>query len=138
MYLEKHTQSHLKSETNFQCTICEKDFSKKVDLVNHIMNIHENGKSSECPICFKQFSWVYLPRHISQIHEKKAVHNEHKCNLCEKTFSDLMCLANHEMAIHAAIKSSCDICNKPLRKDSLKHHKKIFLSGRIKEEPLRM
>jgi len=62
---------HKVDKTQFNCPICNLNFSKPSNVRMHIKIIHE-GKKHDCPFCNKKFSYAGdLRRHIDSIHEGK-------------------------------------------------------------------
>ena len=63
--------------------MCDKIFSQKGNLLNHISTIHE-GKRYNCDMCDKEYmEKSSLLDHISSIHEG----NKSVCNMCDKAFA---------------------------------------------------
>ena len=86
----------------FKCTMCTKDFIKKVDLTDHIKS-HLNIRDKICATCGKGFTSCHsLIRH-RQIHSevKKFV-----CKLCDARFSQFVGLNSHMKRTHNIIRSS--------------------------------
>ena len=70
-----------KSEKSHQCLICEKSFSKKYHLKEHVSSVHEQLKPHSCSICGKSFSVEKdLKRHILVVHEKQKLF---QCSICD-------------------------------------------------------
>ena len=56
MRLDESTgKTKVMKNVEFRCKICEKKFSKKVNLKTHIFSIHEQNRSFECLLCGKKF-----------------------------------------------------------------------------------
>ncbi|KAH8296910.1 hypothetical protein KR044_000627 [Drosophila immigrans] len=86
----------------FKCTMCPKDFIKKVDLTDHIKS-HLNIRDKICSTCGKGFTSCHsLIRH-RQIHSevKKFV-----CKLCDARFSQFVGLNSHMKRTHNIVRSS--------------------------------
>ncbi|XP_017864622.1 PREDICTED: zinc finger protein 585A [Drosophila arizonae] len=84
----------------FKCTMCPKDFLKKVDLSDHIKS-HLNIRDKICTTCGKGFTSCHsLIRH-RQIHSeiKKFV-----CKLCEARFSQFVGLNSHMKRTHNIVR----------------------------------
>ncbi|KAH8237358.1 hypothetical protein KR038_010570 [Drosophila bunnanda] len=91
----------------FKCTMCPKDFVKKVDWSDH-MKGHLNIRDKICTVCGKGFTSCHsLIRH-RQIHSevKKFV-----CKLCDARFSQFVGLNSHMKRTH-------NIVRKKQQKDS--------------------
>ena len=94
--LRKHeTDFHSVHEDNkdFKCESCEKSFSQKGYLKNHIKRVHEGRKDYKCEFCGKSFSERQkLEIHISMVHEG---HKDYKCESCGKSFTEAQYLKNY-------------------------------------------
>ena len=110
----------------FQCKLCEKNFSKKGGLMNHIKTIHNNEKFS-CDQCFYQSSCSSnIKRHI----EYKHLGIKYQCDQCEYQTPRKDTLKDHLQSKHyvgpAPVKDevySCKFCDKKLTsKMGIKHH----------------
>lgn len=68
-----------------QCAYCDKWYSSKCSLYEHIKNIHTNTEvEHRCQICgFLSTTAKALKKHILFNHD---VVRKHKCNLCDKAF----------------------------------------------------
>ena len=75
---------------------------------------------------------IYLKKHVKRVH---AANYNHKCDLCEKTFSEQNILKRHIKYIHEKIdKAKCKFCNKLFsRSCNLKQHIKNVHEGANKE-----
>jgi len=94
MSLKEHIADvHL--ETWFKCHQCDKDFSSKSDLEEHIYT--HNPVYHKCKQCGKMCKTAKcLERHISIIHSENRV----ECDECEKTFSNVGNLIQHQKQFH--------------------------------------
>ena len=83
---KKTTSSNKNISMKHKCEICEKIYSSKQYLKNHIITIHnQKGKNYYCNICTKAFkSQTYLTVHVSTIHGNRK---QFKCESCFKTFT---------------------------------------------------
>ena len=80
----------------FTCGICGKTLTTSLILKTHLKSIHEKPKGFICNHCDKGFSQKHvLKMHISCVHEgnkrpkQKFLTTNAKCNLCEKSFSEV-------------------------------------------------
>ena len=58
LLLEKVSKIHMlvhTGEKNYQCTVCDKSFSRKGVLKHHML-IHTGEKNYQCTVCEKSFS----------------------------------------------------------------------------------
>lgn len=103
----RHIESH--SEKRFTCDICDKSFSQKITLVQHL-NCHSNVRSYKCDDCglhFKQNSSLF--KHRRQKHSNELP----SCSECQKTFVNNETLLQHMRSKHNFEKSiSCRECLK--------------------------
>ncbi|XP_017049965.1 zinc finger protein 287 [Drosophila ficusphila] len=86
----------------FKCTMCPKDFKKKVHLTDHVKG-HLNIRDKICNVCGKAFySGHSLIRH-RQIHSdvKKFV-----CKLCDSRFSQFVGLNTHMKRTHNIVRNN--------------------------------
>ncbi|XP_016958339.1 zinc finger protein 431 [Drosophila biarmipes] len=86
----------------FKCTMCPKDFVKKVHLTDHIKG-HLNIRDKICSMCGKGFTSCHsLIRH-RQIHSevKKFV-----CKVCDARFSQFVGLNSHMKRTHNIVRNN--------------------------------
>nr|XP_016940467.1 zinc finger protein 28 homolog [Drosophila suzukii] len=86
----------------FKCTMCPKDFVKKVHLTDHIKG-HLNIRDKICGVCGKGFTSGHsLIRH-RQIHSevKKFV-----CKVCDARFSQFVGLNSHMKRTHNIVRNN--------------------------------
>ena len=114
-YLQKHMRRvHLKptSITNdlktneYICSVCNKQFKWKHNLIQHKM-IHSENNPNVCKICGAKFA------RSSHLKEHTLVHNKdrsHVCLFCDTTFTRAKYLNAHMRKRHIDI-SSCNSCN---------------------------
>ena len=137
MFLKKRTYSN----DALACNSCDKSFSVKSALHQHVESVHE-GNGFKCDICKKKFSArSSMVQHIDSVHEgrnnnispNEASENKesdqreninYKCNYCEKTFPIESSLKQHVEFVHDGNKCfECDICDiKYSRRSSLFQH----------------
>ena len=58
-------------------------------------------------ICGKSMKNYYLSTHVKTVHDGRK---DHKCDLCEKSFSQAGHLSKHIKFVHEGIGYTCDIC----------------------------
>ncbi|EDX06026.1 GD10244 [Drosophila simulans] len=86
----------------FKCTMCPKDFVKKVDLSDHIKG-HLNIRDKICTVCGKGFTSCHALIRHRQIHSevKKFV-----CKLCDSRFSQFVGLNTHMKRTHNILRNN--------------------------------
>ncbi|EDW71972.2 uncharacterized protein Dwil_GK10699 [Drosophila willistoni] len=99
--LKQHvTAIHTKIRA-FKCTMCPKDFLKKVHLVDHIKS-HLNIRDKICTTCGKGFTSCHsLIRH-RQIH---AEVKKFACKLCDSRFAQFVGLNSHMKRTHNLLRN---------------------------------
>lgn len=60
-HMNKETDAavdHIKTvpEGTFVCSVCDKSFTRKASLKNHIETVHEGKRAHACHVCFKSFA----------------------------------------------------------------------------------
>lgn len=89
----------------FKCTMCPKDFVRKVHLDDHIKS-HLNIRDKICSTCGKGFTSCHsLIRH-------RQIHSEIKkfaCKLCDARFSQFVGLNSHMKRTHNIVRNSPQI-----------------------------
>ena len=94
------------TEKFFKCQICEKKFSNKGNLNQH-MNIHNKSKSFKCDVCFKVFN---QKSNLAQHYKTHTGEKPFACQVCDKKFARKIQLVQHQ-ATHSEDKSfKCSIC----------------------------
>ena len=96
----------------YHCSKCEKSFSRKDTLQNHIKSKHDDEKveSLICTTCDKAFAGKEtLTRHIRHVHEKEQ---KFLCPVCPQKFSRLDNLRRHEKRGKHTFEYECDHCGK--------------------------
>ena len=93
------SESNTKKEGDvFKCEICNKCFTQKYRLENHISNLHEVKNGFKCDLCDKTFkNSHYKKKHVLVVHEKIKMY---KCDLCEQSFGRNYVLAQHKRLKH--------------------------------------
>ena len=115
-------------KTSFPCELCDKVYSRKNFLRNHIMFCHENIRKYQCTTCEKFFaSNRGLKKHVESLH---GITTDYKCKFCSKILKSKWALKNHEL-IHTGVspyggvkaqKVLCPTCGKEYLKKELSFH----------------
>ena len=113
--LELHIAKVHEGKKPFSCEKCDKGFSKKFNLKEHVQSVHE-GRKLLCETCGKGFvNRDSLRNHIDHIHNKFKRKSQHLCNICGKDYSKKWALDQHMGSIHNEgkldKKYKCDHCN---------------------------
>ncbi|XP_072279548.1 uncharacterized protein [Pyxicephalus adspersus] len=112
-------------EGQFQCSDCEKSFTKCSHLLIHERTL-TGLKPHRCPDCGKSFAKK------SHLVTHQRIHTGEKpftCSLCGKSFTDKSNLAKHEMIHTGDYPFSCSVCGKGfVQKSLLDFHEKIHTS----------
>jgi hypothetical protein len=111
------------------CNQCNKSFSRKKKLSQHIQERHTiyNDAENYCSLCNKYFSSK------TRLNEHMIYHREerpHECNQCEKKYKTAANLLTHIKSSHTK-PYHCNLCNKNLSSNySLKNHIKLHAEQR--------
>ncbi|XP_074543325.1 uncharacterized protein LOC141803261 [Halichoeres trimaculatus] len=107
-------------EKRFACPVCEKSFSNRTYLLDH-MRIHAGEKCS-CSVCGKRLYTYALGRHM-KTHTDEPLQKPFSCAVCGKSFVQHQALGQH-MLIHTGEKPfSCSVCGKSFTHNgNLKRH----------------
>lgn len=126
--LESQSPTKKYSKQNFQCEICNKNFTTKNRYENHFKMKHIEMTEEEmlqCLTCGKRFkTQTHLEIHIRNIHTDNPMrHRQHvACSICGQILKSIVALKNHEechtissMPEDVYKKFICDICGKRFR-----------------------
>jgi len=94
--LKQHQATH---EKKFECNICEKLFSSKSKLRNHILINHEDPDRFKCHVCDKRLNSRLRLRSHLQSHEVNA-EKPFSCEQCPKSFQLEEALNHHQRQVH--------------------------------------
>lgn len=110
-YLKKHIREVHEKATRFVCDICQKEFNRKANLLEHKL-IHEGKYLAKCDTCGKSY------RTQSALKLHKRTHTGEKpyaCDLCsDKSYAYNTDLKRHKRAAHGILGNPfpCDMCSK--------------------------
>jgi len=116
-----------------QCHVCNKQFTKRKNLLMHIRRVHREIMFS-CENCDMKFvSEFNLKKHIkSHIEQVKENMLPRDCNICKKQFMKRSNLLEHFRRVHREVLFSCESCDmKFVSELSLKRHVKSHEGNRI-------
>lgn len=104
-----HKRLHYTSTKSYQCSQCDKKYSSK-NLLDEHMNMHTGLRPYKCPICTKDFASKYTLTAHMKIHSERP--RPFTCKQCGKAFFSAQNLLQHEK-IHTGLKEFvCEVCNK--------------------------
>ena len=110
----------------FMCIYCEKTFTSKYRLREHVGYVHTGENSNVCNTCGKSFSNTYELKRHGHVHTGDYVI---KCDICNIIFSRRASLNRHIAARHSANSANnieCKICNKRFTRPwTLQNHMKL-------------
>lgn len=130
----------------YLCQICDKNFTRKDILENHLRAVHSKVPF-RCTLCnFKSVKKCELKIHLTKIHgnfkgtrkesdaedlfveepKKESEDNYVPCSECTKAFLGLKSLKIHQMKSHAK-STNCELCESKFnsKRDMLKHLKSV-------------
>ncbi|KAI5639355.1 hypothetical protein NE865_08215 [Phthorimaea operculella] len=121
--LRKHQERHGGKKTYYQCKTCDKTFSKKWLLKNHVAEIHLNinTRTIPCNFCDKKFkSNSNLNFHIKAFHKRALAGH---CPVCNIYLANMRNLPIHLTTHVDARPFVCNVpgCGKSY-KDKVNHH----------------
>ena len=110
--VKRHERSVHQKIKDFSCNVCNRKFSRKDKLNDHV-KAHENigNKGFACEICNKKISRKYnLVKHIATVHKQPKNYGL-TCDNCGRKFCHKSTLISHLSVVHKnAKKFSCDNC----------------------------
>ena len=82
--LENHIEAVHGGKKPYKCEICDQCFTQSSGLSGHVQRVHEE-KKIKCSICGVMISKGYFKVHMYSIHEGKKPFN---CDICESSFAE--------------------------------------------------
>jgi len=106
-----------------RCKNCEKDFSEK-----HLLKEHLEGTLKEgCGRMYVQMEWDLVLEELATKGEDKGKEEKYECDKCGKTFKWKQYLKTHDLLIHSEGDKSyvCKICNRAFKlNNQLRRHER--------------
>lgn len=105
---EQKPKTRRKTSRQHQCSVCNKSFSRKSNLVDHL-RLHANMRPYECDICQAKFVQSGNLKAHMRVHTKER---PFECSICGKTYNQSGALKVH-IRIHTNERNfKCDTCGK--------------------------
>ena len=126
--IKKHSDHKKKHE----CNQCKKVFLTPSDLKRHTRVVHTTEPRKECPDCTKTFkNRDSLKQHRKREHIENGM--PYKCNQCDRVFTHISVLKQHEIFHTRKRNYKCPDCHKSYyRINELNRHKSITHGTREK------
>ena len=126
--LAKHIKE-VHTEGRVKCKKCGKEMKER-NLARHIKQVHTDGRV-KCKQCGKEMKESYLAEHTKLVH----IDGQVKCQQCWKEMRNKKSLAEHIKIVHINKSTfvKCDLCQKSLKKASMKchqaMHRRVFIKA---------
>ena len=109
-----------------QCMLCSYFHGFSSEIKRHMKNKLSPKIVATCSMC----DWEGAKQRL-KFHKKSSHGEGHKCENCEKIFTRLNHLTEHNDAVHLGIKFPCDKCDyKATRSDALRTHERSIHEGK--------
>uniref|UniRef100_A0ABD2WM30 C2H2-type domain-containing protein n=1 Tax=Trichogramma kaykai TaxID=54128 RepID=A0ABD2WM30_9HYME len=117
--LKQHVEIVHRSIRAHECDLCLKKFGYKNHLMKHIDTVHRGIKAFECTVCHKVFGVKgTLKRHVTTVHGETKT--EFECTACRSVYTSG---SGVNLKRQNARAFDCDACHKSFgRKDTLNNH----------------
>ncbi|KAJ8364893.1 hypothetical protein SKAU_G00137240 [Synaphobranchus kaupii] len=133
--LHNHQKIHIRGEMHINCPVCGKSFQGKSGLKRHRCQKNQEGRKKATESrgedgerCFTCEQCGRSYRHAGSLLNHKKTHTTgiYHCNICLKTFPNLLALKNHRR-IHSEVRRHCcPDCGKTFRVSShLRSHRRV-------------
>ncbi|XP_050535350.1 uncharacterized protein LOC126902291 isoform X1 [Daktulosphaira vitifoliae] len=129
------------NDKKFECNVCNKTFSKKNNLNNHVLAKHSNNQNFICSHCQKTFAYKQsLNRHMNVKH--KVTISVYSCSECGYSSQLKFMLTRHIKNVHQngndnILNASCVFCNHQCTKNNLSTHYVLCHQTQIVSEKLK-
>ena len=127
---------HTKRSTEFPCSQCDKKYSLKCHLDEHVKRAHLSDPSP-CEVCGKIFdNPVKLKKHLDLVHSGKKRPPKRKYDLDKSDWTCPICskvvmayIKSSHLQVHKEPKYTCDICGKKIKtKNNFDQHMNIHMN----------
>jgi transposase-like protein len=117
----KAEKNQPKEKKSLKCSLCDIEFSKKIEMSRHNVSVHDEKNPYLCFICGAGFlTNNRLTKHIKALHDGEK---PYKCNICENRYSEKDTLKKHVANVHERKNYVlCNICGVSIDKYNLKQH----------------
>lgn len=128
---KNHLELH-KNPEKFQCDICSKNLTSKLNLQAHLA-LHSERVEFSCDLCDRKVTTKYrLTAHMRENHKKKHKEENLKnfsCEICGKKLKNSISLKEHQKSFHTeSERIECEICGHFLKNRlSMRKHKNRHL-----------
>lgn len=146
-FVQNEANSPSTSTLPYQCWACDKRFSCHSQMKNHEV-VHSDEKPFVCEVCNRGFRRKYdMKRHVQLIHKMQATEESRTytprqannnpnqtsfdCTVCQKQFSCLSHLRNHEVVHSEERPFKCAFCDKAFRRKYDKNRHVALVHGAI-------
>lgn len=93
-----HENRYMRKKQTYTCPHCKKNYTKKTQLKEHVMSVHENNTPYACDICPRKFAL-----RLSLKSHKSTVHGNAKCDICQRVLSNQTDLGRHQLKVHGVV-----------------------------------
>nr|XP_019554729.2 zinc finger protein 8 [Aedes albopictus]XP_019554730.2 zinc finger protein 8 [Aedes albopictus] len=105
--ISKKRRRQIQYGSEFYCKICEKQFSRQSNLLQHLRLKHEEHRPFRCDICGKSYFTEQDMLGHRQNHDPSR--KRHKCPSCEKSYRHMNDLDRHFATHHGTPTYVCEI-----------------------------
>ena len=93
---------------SFPCNQCNYVSSRKAELKQHVIKVHDESQNVKCDICGKLFHCLrYMQSHKRVTHDNSS----YKCVFCEFSGKSKDYLSKHTREKHSSKKQECKLCS---------------------------